>query len=168
MQAEADEQESAVELSRVIEEQREQLEQLKKERDASKQRLENGRRDILYVLVLLFIYRSREADIARLEEEYMALASKCETAKEEANKTKEKIKSSFGRGLKCRKIFVLYHEFSKIKWDYSKPTVAGILTRTKFSDVIDFEIDPTGKSEYDIANTLWDLMEGEEDRVLVQ
>ncbi|KAK8800158.1 hypothetical protein WA171_004793 [Blastocystis sp. BT1] len=148
LQAEADEQESAVELSRVIEEQREQLEQLKKERDASKQRLENGRRDIL----------TREADIARLEEEYVALASKCEKAKEEANKTKEKIK----------KIFVLYHEFSKIKWDYSKPTVAGILTRTKFSDVIDFEIDPTGKSEYDIANTLWDLMEGEEDRVLVQ
>jgi hypothetical protein len=117
---------------------------------------------------LLFIYRTREADIARLEEEYMALASKCEKAKEEANKTKEKIKLSFGRGVKCRKIFVLYHEFSKIKWDYSKPTVAGILTRTKFSDVIDFEIDPTGKSEYDIANTLWDLMEGEEDRVLVQ
>ena len=50
LQAEADEQESAVELSRVIEEQRDQLEQLKKERDASKQRLENGRRDILYVL----------------------------------------------------------------------------------------------------------------------
>lgn len=118
--------------------------------------------------LLLFIYRTREADIARLEEEYVALASKCEKAKEEANKTKEKIKLSFGRGVKCRKIFVLYHEFSKIKWDYSKPTVAGILTRTKFSDVIDFEIDPTGKSEYDIANTLWDLMEGEEDRVLVQ
>ena len=52
LQAEADEQESALELSRVIEEQREQLEQLKKERDASKQRLENGRRDILYVLVI--------------------------------------------------------------------------------------------------------------------
>ena len=50
LQAEADEQESAVELSKVIEEQREQLEHLKKERDASKQRLENGRRDLLYNL----------------------------------------------------------------------------------------------------------------------
>lgn len=36
----------------------------------------------------------------------------------------------------------------------------------KFNDVIDFEIDPEGKSEYDIANTLWDLMEGEESFVL--
>ena len=47
LQAEADEQENAVELSRVIDEQREQLEQLRKERDASKQRLESGRQDIL-------------------------------------------------------------------------------------------------------------------------
>lgn len=42
--------------------------------------------------VCLIIFRSKETDIARLEEEYIALASKCEKAKEEANKTKEKIK----------------------------------------------------------------------------
>lgn len=79
-------------MSRVIDEQREQLEQLRKERDASKQRLESGRQDILYFFVCLVIFRSKETDIARLEEEYIALSSKCEKAKEEANKTKEKIK----------------------------------------------------------------------------
>lgn len=36
----------------------------------------------------------------------------------------------------------------------------------KFNDVIDFEFDPEGKSEFEIANTLWDLMEGEEAIVL--
>lgn len=65
-----------------------------------------------------------------------------------------------------RRIFVLYHEFTKIKWDYTKKTVAGVLTRPKFNDVIDFEIDPKGKSDFEIANTLWDLMEGEEEHVL--
>lgn len=41
------------------------------------------------------------------------------------------------------------------------------MTRLKFNDVIDFEIDPANNSEYDIANTLWDLMEGEESKVIV-
>lgn len=41
-----DEQQNAAELSRVIEEQCEQLEQLKKERDAAKQRLESAKNDI--------------------------------------------------------------------------------------------------------------------------
>lgn len=40
------------------------------------------------------------------------------------------------------------------------------MSRSRFNDVIDFEIDPKGKSEYEIANLLWDLMEGEEDRVI--
>lgn len=65
-----------------------------------------------------------------------------------------------------RNVFVLYHELSKITWDYDSPKVKGIMSRMKFNDVIDFEIDPEGKSEYDIANTLWDLMEGEESFVL--
>lgn len=63
-------------------------------------------------------------------------------------------------------MFVLYHELSKITWDYDSPKVKGVMSRMKFNDVIDFEIDPEGKSEYDIANTLWDLMEGEESFVL--
>lgn len=41
------------------------------------------------------------------------------------------------------------------------------MTRMKFNDIIDFEIDPKEKSEYDIANMLWDLMEGEEENVIV-
>ena len=50
MQAEVQEQETAVELSRVIEEQCEQLEQLKKERDLAKERLEQAKQDIQYFI----------------------------------------------------------------------------------------------------------------------
>ena len=45
--------------------------------------------------------------------------------------------------------------------------IKGVMTRSKFNDIIDFEIDPTDKSDYDVSNMLWDLMEGEESTVLV-
>ena len=45
------EQENAAELSRVIEEQHEQLEQLKKERDEVRERLEASRRDVTFALI---------------------------------------------------------------------------------------------------------------------
>ena len=66
-----------------------------------------------------------------------------------------------------RNVFLLYHELTKIKWDYDSPLIKGVMTRLKFNDVIDFEIDPANNSEYDVANTLWDLMEGEEKKVIV-
>ena len=50
LQAEVQEQETAVELSRVIEEQCEQLEQLKKERDLAKERLLQAKHDIQYFI----------------------------------------------------------------------------------------------------------------------
>ena len=58
-----------------------------------------------------------------------------------------------------RTVFMLYHEISKIQWDYNSPNIKGVMCRTKFKDVIDFDIDPTGKSDFEIANLLWDLME---------
>lgn len=65
-----------------------------------------------------------------------------------------------------RNVFVLYHELSKITWDYDSPNIKGVMSRMKFNDVIDFEISPEGKSDYEIANTLWDMMEGDEPTVL--
>ena len=65
-----------------------------------------------------------------------------------------------------RNVFVLYHELSKITWDYDSSKIKGVMSRMKFNDVIDFEFDSEGKSEFEIANTLWDLMEGEESVVL--
>lgn len=88
-----DEQQNAAELSRVIEEQCEQLEQLKKERDVAKQRLESAKNDIQYMLQRdQWVSRSKHSDIAKLEEEYMTLVLECDKAKEEANKAKEKVK----------------------------------------------------------------------------
>ena len=62
---------------------------------------------------------------------------------------------------------MLYHQLTGIKWDFNSPMIKGVMTRSKFNDVIDFEIDPSDKSDYDVSNMLWDLMEGEESTVLV-
>lgn len=64
-------------------------------------------------------------------------------------------------------MFLLYHQLTGIKWDFNSPMIKGVMTRSKFNDIIDFEIDPTDKSDYDVSNMLWDLMEGEESTVLV-
>lgn len=64
-------------------------------------------------------------------------------------------------------MFLLYHQLTGIKWDFNSPMIKGVMTRSKFNDIIDFEIDPADKSDYDVSNMLWDLMEGEESTVLV-
>ena len=48
LQAEVNEQENAAELSHVIEEQHEQLDQLRKERDDVREKLEASRRDVTF------------------------------------------------------------------------------------------------------------------------
>ena len=62
-----------------------------------------------------------------------------------------------------RHIFLLYFNFTNIKWDYTKSTIAGVLSRPQFQDVIDFDFDPEGKTDFEIANKLWNLMDGIEE-----